>query len=108
MTEETRKLFDAPWKTMPEDHGIVQDVNGAAVAKCVSPAVANAFSSLPELYDALVEAVNDACQDCVDETYELTGFLFDPANDGCVYPERDCCPKCRSWIALLRKVRDAK
>ena len=52
MTNETKKLFSAPWKTMPEDHGIVQDVNGAAVAKCVSPAVANAFSSLPEILSA--------------------------------------------------------
>ena len=95
MTNETKKLFSAPWKTMPEDHGIVQDVNGAAVAKCVSPAVANAFSSLPELYDKLMWAVVQKCPDA---------FL---ALDECrLCVDKKC--KYREIVELLRKVRDGK
>ena len=101
MTKETQKLFAAPWKTMPEDHGIVQDVNGAAVAICVSPEVANAFSRLPELYDALLQATEDACRTCNHEKAE--GMLDRPCAD---LHANECYVA--EWRELLKKVRDGE
>ena len=109
MTDETKKLFDAPWTVCLEKRGsfyrpciVAGDTKIASVSTKEN---ANRFVRLPELYDALKEAIEEACQDCVEETYQRTGMLFEPSTDGCIYPERDCCPKCRSWIELLRNVR---
>ena len=105
MTEETKKIFAAPWKIMPEDHGIVQDVNGAAVAICVSPAVANAVCRLPELYDALEQAANEFCEGCLvkhgylDEEHSY----YDLISNGCVLNAKGC--KAFPWLKLLQKVR---
>lgn len=127
MKKSTEQLFDAPWKRAQN-----LSRNGSGATRGFSPSrivdasnnnvayayptlpkgkqkiTANRLARLPELYDALAEAVEEACQDCVDETLQRTGMLFEPVKDGCVYPERDCCPKCRSWIDLLRKVRNGE
>ena len=112
MIDETRQLFNAPW-TVADDKDeqgryMVLDNDMACVAKESTLNDAKRIAHLPELYDALKEAIDDACQDCVEETYQRTGMLFEPSTDGCIYPERDCCPKCRGWIELLRKVRDGE
>lgn len=112
MNETTKQLFNAPLRAEEYKHGkgafVVRNNGGYLVAENMSGQDAARLTSLPELYDALADAVEEACQDCVDETYQRTGMLFEPVKYGCIYPERDCCPKCRSWIALLKKVRDYK
>lgn len=111
MKNETERIFDAPWVLFSDPDNEVFQIesnSGNFVAEAMMFTEAKRLAILPELYDALAEAVEEACQDCVDETYQRTGMLFEPVNDGCIYPERDCCPKCRSWIEILRKVRDGK
>ena len=118
MTDETKKLFDAPWKAVEDkdsDFAFMHHVdvctnNGAGhviACDCIGDD-GNRLARLPELYDALMEAVRDACEDCVTEAELRTGMIFDTVEYGCIYPERDCCPKCRSWLELLRKVRDGE
>ena len=109
MKQSTMNLFLAPWE-IEQNMDVFELYNCKDLCSfaCTDEKNAHRFVLLPELYDALAEAVEEACQDCVDETYQRTGMLFDPVNDGCIYHERDCCPKCRSWIALLKKIRDYK
>lgn len=113
MKESTKKLLNAPWNAVHACYvtyavNEVKDAFGNTICQVRQFKEGERLAILPELYDALAEAVEEACQDCVDETYQRTGMLFEPVKDGCIYPERDCCPKCRSWIALLEKVRDCK
>ena len=117
MKEETEKIFNVPWRVVEykkcEGHytwAVVETYNGRPhfVARKCEQENAHRLSRLPELFDALKEAVREACQDCVDETEQRTGMLFDPVEDGCIYPERDCCTKCRKWIDLLKKVKEGK
>jgi hypothetical protein len=119
MTEETKKLFNAPWcvdihavdgfdgETYVFD-GVYNDKCELVCGNIQKHVTSNRLSHLPELYDALVEAVYDACQDCLVERSYVSEEEYDLIENGCVYPERDCCEQCRGWIELLRKVRDGK
>lgn len=96
MTEETIKLFDAPWK--PDEHYTeVKNASGYVVCS-VSPAnveMRNRISHLPELYDALMWAIVQYCPDA---------FLF---LDECrMCGEKNC--KGRECVELLKKVRDGE
>ena len=57
MKEETKKLFNAPWRTTTLDY--VEDVDDYYVCECQTSEMANRLSCLPELYDALMEAKNE-------------------------------------------------
>lgn len=93
MTEETKKLFDAPWEATDAD--FVVDNDGYWICSCESPETANRLARLPELYDALMEAAVNYCPDA----------FF--ANDECrLCPDKKCIG--RKWIELLRKVRDGE
>ena len=66
MTDETKKLFDAPWTVVspddPEEDRLIIIAAGGLVkiANDVDTLVdANRLARLPELYDALVEAKNE-------------------------------------------------
>lgn len=66
MTDETKKLFDAPWEIRPCNVGydVVSAYNSIAedrifVAHADSKATVNCLARLPELYDALMEAKNE-------------------------------------------------
>jgi hypothetical protein len=129
LSEETKKLFNAPWQVKTYDcfrlgyEYCVETPNGdtISISKDENPDAekhAKRIKHLPELYDALKEAVYDCCEDCLcaldefnDGEYECdeNGCVkYDLIEKGCVFKERDCCPKCRSWIDILRKVRDGK
>jgi hypothetical protein len=129
MTEDTKKLFNAPWyvdihavdgfdgETYVFD-GVYNDKCEPVCGNIQKHVTSNRLAHLPELYDALKQAVYDCCEDCLcaldefnDGEYECdeNGCVkYDLIEKGCVFKERDCCPKCRSWIDILRKVRDGK
>jgi hypothetical protein len=110
MTDETKELFDAPYKVYETRNGYnVICTNKVLPQLCWTTGKkdANRLARLPELYDALANAVRDACQDCVDQVYDHpTGY--DPVKQGCLFKDKNCCEMCRSWIELLRKVRDGE
>ena len=93
MTEETKKLFDAPWSAYPLDD--VGDANGNFVCACETPEMAHRLARLPELYDALMHFVVNDCPHA---------FI---SNDECLLcPDKKC--KTREAVELLRKVRDGE
>lgn len=128
LSEKTKKLFDAPFAVMgdSEDYTkfniIIHSKNSprysSTIASCIDQKTAIRFARVPELYEALKQAVYDCCEDCLcaldefnDGEYECdeNGFVkYDLIEKGCVFKERDCCPKCRSWIDILRKVREGE
>ena len=99
MTEETAKIFNAPWEAEEYKHGkgafVVRNNGGYLVAENMSEQDAARLARLPELYDALMDAAVQFCPDA---------FL---ANDECrLCPKEQC--KGREWIELLRKVREGE
>ena len=110
MTDETKKLFDAPWavdEKPSETFGEVFDVMDEDLylhyARCYDEKTANRLARLPELYDALMEAARNQCCHClVDEIVPMNEDLIEE------------CPKhiencfCRQWWKLLKKVRDGE
>ena len=116
MTEDTKKLFNAPWRTTTLDY--VEDADDYYVCECQTSEMANRLSRLPELYDALKKAVYANCEDCLCALDEFNNgeyecdengcVKYDLIEKGCIFKKRDCCSENRSWIELLRKVRDGK
>ena len=107
MTEETRKLFDAPWKYVPEQSYLCGNGCGG-IAKVLLSRHGNRFARLPELYDALMEAAGRVCFCC---TEDRTCGVVQPKPEWFMdNPEfcsvKDC--KYKYWWYLLRKVRDGK
>ena len=116
MTEETAKIFDAPWEDasyVVEDMSYfdIKDAHGQVFCSCwvqyytskekpgidedAAERTMNRILRLPELYDALMDAAVQFCPDA---------FL---ANDECrLCPKEQC--KGREWIELLRKVRNGE
>ena len=97
MTEETAKIFDAPWEAEEYKHGkgafVVRNNGGYLVAENMSEQNATRLACLPELYDALMWAMVQYCPDA---------FLF---LDECrMCGEKNC--KGRKCVELLRKVRE--
>ena len=95
MTEETKQLFSAPWELGLEKRGsfyrpciVAGDTKIASVS---SKEIAKRIAHLPELYDALQEAIKETCDNC----------------DGSL---PDCKNNCKwfNWTKLLRKVRDGE
>lgn len=99
MTDETKKLFDAPWRAIEHHYdnwfSIIDSVGFELARDIPYKEDANRISRLPELYDALMYFVvndcphafisNDECRLCPDKKY-----------------------KTREAVDLLRKVRDGK
>lgn len=99
MTEETKKLFDAPWRATNLDY--VEDANGYYVCECGTHLTASNIARLPELYDALHEAADGKCWSCA-------GVNVDSVfGNGCPKGNDETCYVAK-WIDLLRKVRDGK
>lgn len=99
MTDETKKLFDAPWRATDLDY--VEDANGFYVCECGTHLTASNIARLPELYDALREAAGGKCWSCA-------GVNVDTVLDnGCPKEADDDCFVAK-WIEVLRKVRDGK
>jgi hypothetical protein len=101
MTEETKKLFCAPWTFKYQVHegwGTGFELcatDGMGVAVSPTEEHANRLARLPELYDALMHFVVNDCPHA---------FI---SNDECrLCPDKKC--KTREIIELLQKVRDGK
>ena len=99
MTNETKRIFDAPWEVADDkdEQGryMTIDNNMACVAKESTLKDANRHASLPELYDKLMWAVVQYCPDA---------FL---TLDECRLCHDKKC-KYREIIELLRKVRNGE
>ena len=111
MTEETRKLFDAPWTVYgePDDYSFVlQDASEDEIATIFMTDNAKRITRLPELYDALEDAAERVCKKCV--AFWFPGQKFDfPQNFAdfiCPLTKAGCF--CENWLNLLRKVRDGE
>ena len=97
MTEETKKLFDAPWifcHGLQDGYG-ARDNTGNMVFEFAYPQNARRLARLPELYEALMYFVVNDCPHA---------FI---SNDECrLCPDKKC--KTREAVELLRKVRDGE
>ena len=98
MTDETKQLFDAPWKVSL--HFIVKDNRNRVVVSGGNEEDNNRIARLPELYDALMEAAAGKCWSCAGESSET--MLDEPGPKG----HEDCYVA--EWRQLLKKVRDAQ
>ena len=69
MQEETKRLFNAPWRAEEYKNGkgafLVRNNDGYLVAENMSKQDAECLAQLPELYDALDDAINTVCDNCV-------------------------------------------
>lgn len=107
MTDETKKLFDAPWTVTREE--IRKDTLRYCVAKAHLDLVAidlthedaHRLARLPELYDALREAADGKCWSCAGVNAETV------LDNGCPKGNDETCYVAK-WIEILRKVRDGK
>ena len=99
MTEETRKLFNAPWRALPTTarSWAVYNSDGSRNIDYLSKPDANRLARLPELYDALADATRHLCKDIRNNR--------EPDCEKCFYGK--LCAV-RSWIELMRKVRDGE
>lgn len=61
MTDETKLIFAGPWKA---SQWCVLDSNDRVVATCASKKDAVRIAMLPDLYEALDEALHIICNDC--------------------------------------------
>lgn len=102
LSEQTRQLFDAPWKVTEYCSGTVtvrtqkdficRRTNDEKGRKYI-----NRIARLPELYDALMDAAKSYCQ----------AADFDCPKKYCAWCSAGKC-KALKWLDLLRKVRDGK
>ena len=86
LSEETKKLFDAPFAVMgdSEDYTkfnvIIHSKNSprysSTIASCTDQKTAIRFARLPELYEALKEAVDDACGTCAMMQVDSNSYDF--------------------------------
>lgn len=116
MTDETKKLFDAPWKVRVCEKGnpefesvLVAKKTGWLVGRDMEYKTAKRVARLPELYDALMETVYYKCFECMGglrHNIDLT--QEDLIENGC--PKQNKSNVCIyvKHIELLRKVRDGE
>ena len=107
MTDETKRIFDAPWKV--DNLKFIQNAKHKYLALCDEKEIVNRLARLPELYDALMETVYYKCFECmgglrhnIDMTREeliKNGCPKQNKSNVCIYVKH---------IELLRKVRDGK
>lgn len=112
MTDETKKLFDAPWEVERPIIGLdyaVKNANGSTIAKTSIRDLACQFSRLPELYDALNKQAYYRCVDCLRHTANTIDDIplnRDMIEHGCPKNRTDC-GAFDAWT-LLKKVRDGE
>ena len=95
MTDETKKLFNAPWYVFssPDDEiTVIENEIGRVLAELDEVKTANRISRLPELYDELKRMVEVECINACEE------------HGPCDRP----CDVVRPAIDLLKKVRDGE
>ena len=102
MTEETRKLFDAPWKSVEDKDNpfpfmhhkeiVTNNGQGHTIANDIIGDDANRIARLPELYDELERMVNVECVNACER------------HGPCDKP----CDVVKPAIELLKKVRNGE
>ena len=114
MTDETKKLFDAPWEVCLEKRGsfyrpcVVS--SDTKIASVCTKENANRIAHLPELYDALQTVAYENCHMCLYRHVERVSEMPSPddmAKTGCQISDYPHCPN-KTWWELLRKVRDGE
>ena len=99
MTDETKKLFDAPWQCECFE---LYDKDGHSIAQNIDTEENSCrLSHLPELYDALREAADGKCWSCAGVNVDTV------LNKGCPKGDDGDCYVAK-WVELLRKVRDGE
>ena len=106
MNKTTKQLFNAPW-TIEEEAPLawycVIDSKDSVVANDVrDQKTVNRLARLPELYDALAEAMQYHCSSCVG--FDVSDIPITDILKNC--QRVDCCAN--GWLELLQKVRDGK
>lgn len=107
MTDETKKLFDAPWKAVNDGKttwdNSVQTSSGYMIACGCFSAESKRLARLPELYDALAETIEEHCDLCINFTGDKPKlFIEEILKFGCPAKSKTC--HCIKKIELLRKV----
>lgn len=111
MTEETKKLFDAPWTVTREEirkdtlrYGVAKaNIDIDLVAIDLAHEDAHRLARLPELYDALLAHLSATCIRCKSRNckFDKESFI---QNEGC----GGCEGIFREQWKLLKKVRDGE
>ena len=115
MTKEAKMIFNAPWgfkrikftsemtlNRITYKHGetMIPHVNDTKNGKRIV--------YLPVLYDALKEAVNEYCSECIHELFQkgtiVSEACYDIVESGCPLKTKDECPPLE-WIKILQKVK---
>ena len=115
MTDETKKLFDAPWHVEVTEYDetifSVLDNDGCYIATQVTNREdANRLARLPEMYDALMVAAYEPCRVCLYGHVKDARHMPKPddmARNGCTLSDFPHCPNQNLWN-LLKKVRDGE
>jgi hypothetical protein len=113
MTNETKELFDAPWEAdkfvyyRPSGIGeinirVKSSKNELVAGYVTTTETANRLARLPELYDALMEAMQYHCSSCVG--FDVSDIPISNILKNC--QRVDCCA--HRWLKLLQKVRDGE
>ena len=118
MTNETKKLFNAPWRVEVTEYdetifSVINDDGCYIAAQVTSREDANSLARLPELYDALAEATKHYCGICHNLSGQDEPKIEDLIKNGCPKAQdknRAHVVSCVAldWLKLLRKVRDGK
>lgn len=108
MTDETKQLFDAPWRATDLDY--VEDVNGFCVCECGTHLTASNIARLPELYEALLDEIRAKCNTCIHDNIRLgrVPFInhFNTIQSGCPFKDSQCHTV--KHIEIIQKVRDGE
>ena len=112
MTDETKKLFDAPWTVYGEQDDysyVIQNASEDDIATVFMTDEAKRIMHLPELYDALVETVYYKCFECMGGLrHNIDMTREEIVKNGC--PKKNKSNVCIyvKHIDLLRKVKDGE
>ena len=105
MNEPVKKLFSAPWaisrETAHKPFLDIFDSDNFPIATDLCTDYAHWLVHLPELYDALLEAVWQKCYHCIGKLPLSTEAILEK---GCPKERNGCV--CLDWIDLLQKIRN--
>ena len=109
MTDETKKLFQAPWTV---DGGLIRDCYDRMLfsTRVGRNMDTKRMSHMPELYDALMVAAYEHCRVCLYGHVKDARHMPKPddmARNGCTLSDFPHCPN-RNWWNLLKKVSDGE
>ena len=109
MTDETKKLFDAPWTVYgePDDYcDVIQNASEDEIATVFITDEAKRIVRLPELFDALQEAIFEINR--LTEAWE-NGIKFPDYCESCLAENKKLPHQnTMEWAILLGKVKDGE